>query len=176
VVSSRRACKQSDRVTSLLERVAGPDSADAELAAMRLSNVALQHDHLVAIMALLGKVRALQVIEALEMVLIANAERSLPLALACAKASEVEQQARISSLRVVSDVADSAIRDELYPLLEDHDARIREESALALGRLGDLRAIATLRGLLEADNYDTRIRAWEALAHVGVDVPDPTAE
>jgi HEAT repeat protein len=71
------------------------------------------------------------------------------------RASAAEALGRLGGARALQPLVDRALRDPT--------PHVRSEAAAALGRLGEVAAIDALAAALDDPNYDTRIRALEAV-------------
>jgi len=77
---------------------------------------------------------------------------------------------RREAVRILGEigVGKPEVVDALIPLLENSDAKVRSETALALGRLSDPRAIAPLKSALDDPYWSVSRDAGNALSNLGV--------
>jgi hypothetical protein len=109
-----------------------------------------------------------------------RAERAEPALLAALK--DPRALYRAAAAHVLGRGEDAAVRRRVAPLLADPDARVRFESAAALARFGDKKAIAVLLSLLENgpfslachSEYLLRLLAGEQGPEASLDKDDST--
>ena len=87
---------------------------------------------------------------------------AIPLLIPFLKES-VTDDLRLSAIMAIGMIGDTSTVEDLFPLLDDDEANIRWESAVALAKLNDLRAIPVIKELLQREYLQKfpKVDDWE---------------
>ncbi|MGB3241715.1 MAG: HEAT repeat domain-containing protein [Candidatus Omnitrophota bacterium] len=73
---------------------------------------------------------------------------------------------RIAALRIIADVKDSSVEDQVIRRLRDRDTRVRQEAARTLSVIGTQKAVDPLKRLLNDRDTNVRFNALMALTKI----------